>query len=87
VPAPGTSQRCSSCGHEDKANRQSQAQFHCNQCENKQNADDNASLNIEAAGHAVLSCGGPASAGPVKQGSTFSGNAAAITESVQLAFR
>jgi IS605 OrfB family transposase len=86
VPAPGTSQRCSSCGHKDKANRQSQSQFHCNQCENKQNADDNASLNIEAAGHAVLSCGGPALAGPMKQGSTFSGNATAITESVQLAF-
>ena len=43
-------------------------------------------LNIEAAGHAVLSCGGPTLAGPMKQGSTFSGNATAITESVQLAF-
>lgn len=38
-------------------NRQSQALFKCLKCRHEQNADDNASLNIAAAGHAVLACG------------------------------
>ena len=41
-----TSQRCSKCGHIDKANRPSQAKFCCTKCGFKANADFNASQNI-----------------------------------------
>lgn len=41
-----TSQRCSSCGHIDKENRLSQAEFKCVKCGFKANADYNASQNI-----------------------------------------
>jgi putative transposase len=50
-----TSQRCSNCGHTEKDNRLSQAQFACLLCGHKENADINAAKNILAAGHAVLS--------------------------------
>lgn len=50
-----TSQKCSNCGHTDKENRMSQAQFACMRCGHKENADINAAKNILAAGHAVLS--------------------------------
>lgn len=56
VNPSGTSQTCSQCGHRQVENRQSQAVFKCLSCHHKQNADDNASLNIAAAGHAVLAC-------------------------------
>ena len=46
VEAPGTSKTCNRCGHCDKANRKSQSLFVCVQCLHKNNADDNASLNI-----------------------------------------
>lgn len=67
VPTPGTSQTCSHCGYRHKENRRTQAIFHCQSCGHQQNADDNASHNIVAAGHAVLACGGAALAAPVKQ--------------------
>ena len=38
-------------------NRKTQAQFHCVECGFEGNADDVASINIEAAGHAVLAHG------------------------------
>ncbi|MBR4545789.1 MAG: transposase [Oscillibacter sp.] len=41
-----TSQRCSRCGHIDKANRTSQADFCCTKCGFSANADFNASQNI-----------------------------------------
>jgi putative transposase len=50
-----TSQKCSSCGHTERDNRLSQAQFGCLQCGFRENADINAAKNILAAGHAVLS--------------------------------
>jgi putative transposase len=52
-----TSQKCSSCGHIDADNRKNQASFKCVKCGFSMNADLNASLNIKAAGLAVLACG------------------------------
>lgn len=52
-----TSQRCSSCGHTHRENRKNQASFKCVKCGLSMNADFNASLNIKAAGLAVLACG------------------------------
>ena len=52
-----TSQKCSDCGHIDKASRLSQEKFCCTKCGFKANADTNAAKNILAAGHAVLAGG------------------------------
>lgn len=52
VPSAYTSQRCSSCGHTSRENRESQALFLCVACGYEDNADVNAAKNI-AAGHAV----------------------------------
>jgi len=41
-----TSQRCSHCGHIEKANRRSQSVFKCRACTFELNADLNASRNI-----------------------------------------
>lgn len=46
VDARNTSRTCSVCGHCEKANRKSQAEFHCSRCGFSENADKNASLNI-----------------------------------------
>jgi putative transposase len=48
-----TSQRCSCCGHIEKANRKSQAEFKCLSCGHAENADVNAAKNILAAGQAA----------------------------------
>jgi putative transposase len=58
VPAHGTSQTCSACGHRDPASRTAQATFHCTNCGHAENADRNASKVIRAAGLAVLARGG-----------------------------
>lgn len=50
VPAAYTSQICSSCGHKEKENRQSQSEFKCLSCGLEINADINAAKNILAAG-------------------------------------
>jgi len=42
----GTSQRCSSCGHTEAANRPSQAAFCCQACGFSLHADLNAARNI-----------------------------------------
>lgn len=65
-----TSQACSACGYADPLNRQSQTSFKCLKCGHEQNADLNASINIEAAGHAVLACRTPSSLEFCKQEST-----------------
>ncbi len=68
VPAPYTSQTCSSCGHVSPDNRKNQAVFHCRACGHKEHADINAAKNIRARGHRVLACGGwVQSDPPVKQ--------------------
>ena len=41
-----TSQRCFSCGHIERKNRQGQANFECKSCGYKDNADKNAAKNI-----------------------------------------
>jgi IS605 OrfB family transposase len=46
VDARGTSRTCNACGHCEKGNRKSQAQFLCVHCGHSANADLNASRNI-----------------------------------------
>ena len=43
-----TSLMCSQCGHVERANRSSQAEFRCRQCGHSTHADYNAALNIRA---------------------------------------
>ncbi|MDM1345128.1 MULTISPECIES: RNA-guided endonuclease TnpB family protein [Acinetobacter] len=63
-----TSQTCSSCGHIAKENRLTQAKFECVSCGYVANADINASRNILAVGHTVLSVEGRCGKGrPAKQ--------------------
>jgi putative transposase len=66
VPAAYTSQRCSACGHVDRASRESQAAFRCTACGYACNADVNAARNI-AAGHAVKARGGDGTSRPVNR--------------------
>jgi transposase len=44
-----TSQRCSACGHTERANRKTQSQFCCVVCQFASPADYNAAINIERA--------------------------------------
>jgi putative transposase len=46
VDPRNTSRTCSACGHCEKANRRSQAEFLCQRCGFTLNADENAALNI-----------------------------------------
>jgi putative transposase len=50
VPAPNTSIGCRMCGCIDKANRESQAVFHCRSCGHTEHADTHAARNILRAG-------------------------------------
>lgn len=45
-----TSRTCHACGHREKANRKSQAEFVCKACGHKDSADRNAARNIRALG-------------------------------------
>jgi IS605 OrfB family transposase len=47
VRAAYTSQRCSACGHTERRNRKSQAEFCCVVCSHQLLADYNAAINIE----------------------------------------
>ena len=49
-----TSQTCSSCGHTEKTNRKSQAEFECQNCGHEMNADHNAAINIRNLGLAQI---------------------------------
>src|SRR5260221_9537443 len=44
-----TSQRCAACGHTEKANRRSQAEFLCCACGHAAHADVNAAINVSVA--------------------------------------
>ncbi|WP_407669271.1 zinc ribbon domain-containing protein [Orrella marina] len=56
------------CGHVSAQNRQTQARFACVDCGFEENADLVGAINILAAGHAVLACGGTVQSGrPTKQ--------------------
>lgn len=57
VPPAYTSRTCNQCGHCDRANRRSQAEFRCVKCSHSANADWNAAKNIKALGHRQLSYG------------------------------
>jgi putative transposase len=46
VDPRNTSRTCSACGHGEKANRKSQAEFSCQRCGFTLNADYNAAINI-----------------------------------------
>ena len=68
VPPKNTSRTCPCCGHVSAENRQTQAKFACVECGFEENADLVGAINILAAGHAVLACGGMAQSGrPAKQ--------------------
>lgn len=54
VPAHFTSQTCYECGHCEKDNRKTQANFVCLKCHHSNNADINAAKNILSAGLAEL---------------------------------
>ena len=62
VDPRNTSRTCSACGHCDKANRKSQAEFACLQCGFSENADLNAARNIRARArvNAPMAAGNPA---------------------------
>lgn len=68
VPPRNTSRTCPCCGHVSAENRQTQARFACVDCGFEENADLVGAINILAAGHAVLACGGTVQSGrPAKQ--------------------
>ncbi len=68
VPPRNTSRTCPCCGHVSAENRQTQAKFACVDCGYENNADLVGAINVLAAGHAVLACGGLAQSGrPAKQ--------------------
>ncbi len=68
VDPKNTSRTCPCCGHASKENRKTQALFACVSCGYGNNADHVGALNILAAGHAVIACGGMAQSGrPSKQ--------------------
>ncbi len=58
-----TSRTCPCCGHVSAQNRQTQARFACVECGYENNANLVGAINILAAGHAVLACGGAAQSG------------------------
>jgi putative transposase len=57
VDARYSSQRCSKCGHTEKDNRRSQAEFVCLSCGEEQHADANAARNILTVGQMGVACG------------------------------
>ena len=68
VPPRNTSRTCPACDHVSADNRQTQAQFRCVSCGYENHADHVGAINVLAAGHAVLACGGMAHSGrPAKQ--------------------
>lgn len=68
VPPRNTSRTCPACGHVSAENRQTQARFCCVMCGYENHADLVGAINVLAAGHAVLACGGTGlSARPMKQ--------------------
>lgn len=67
VPAPFTSQRCSTCRVVDPESRESQAVYRCTTCGHEENADVNAAKNVLADGLSVTACGDLGVARSVKQ--------------------
>lgn len=68
VDPKNTSRTCPCCGHISAENRKTQALFACIKCGHEANADHVGALNVLAAGHAVIACGGMVQSGhPAKQ--------------------
>ncbi|WP_322042672.1 transposase [Paraburkholderia sp. J67] len=68
VDPRNTSRTCPCCGNVSRDNRKTQALFRCVECGHEANADHVGALNVLAAGHAVIACGGMAQSGrPAKQ--------------------
>ncbi|WP_396333674.1 RNA-guided endonuclease InsQ/TnpB family protein [Burkholderia anthina] len=68
VDPKNTSRTCPCCGHISAENRKTQALFACIRCGHDANADHVGALNVLAAGHAVMACGGRVQSGhPMKQ--------------------
>jgi putative transposase len=68
VPPHNTSRTCPGCRHISADNRKTQALFACVECGHTANADHVGALNVLAAGHAVIACGGMVQSGrPTKQ--------------------
>jgi len=68
VPPRNTSRTCPACGLMSADNRKTQARFACVECGFEENADLVGAINVLAAGHAVLACGGTVQSGrPMKQ--------------------
>ncbi len=68
VPPRDTSRTCPACGLMSADNRKTQARFACVECGFEENADLVGAINVLAAGHAVLACGGTVQSGrPMKQ--------------------
>jgi putative transposase len=68
VDPKNTSRTCPCCGHVSSENRKTQVLFKCVACGHESNADHVGALNVLAAGHAAIACGGMAQLGhPVKQ--------------------
>jgi putative transposase len=68
VDPKNTSRTCPCCGHVSAGNRKTQALFACVKCGHEANADHVGALNVLAAGHAAIACGGMVQAGrPSKQ--------------------
>lgn len=68
VDAKNTSRTCPCCGHISAENRKTQALFACIKCGHAANADHVGAINVLAAGHAAIACGGMVQSGrPSKQ--------------------
>ena len=68
VDPKNTSRTCPCCGHVSAENRKTQALFACVKCGHEANADHVGALNVLAAGHAAIACGGMVQSGrPSKQ--------------------
>ena len=68
VDAKNTSRTCPCCGHISAENRKTQALFACIKCAHAANADHVGAINVLAAGHAAIACGGMVQSGrPSKQ--------------------
>jgi IS605 OrfB family transposase len=57
IDPANTSQRCSHCGHTERANRKSRSEFSCKKCGHTSHADTNGSQNIRLKGLEVLRTG------------------------------
>ena len=71
-----TSQRCSRCGHTERANRTKQSVFCCKACGYRVHADKNAGANLAAKGACPLGVGDVASPVPVQAGRSGEAKAA-----------